>query len=233
MNGPNLSVITGLRNRPKPFQVLLDSIQRCTDVDWELIVGDASDAPITDTMDFPPNVIVLPERPRLGHSRGYNRCFEAANAEWVVWLNDDAEVLPKYASSAIAFMERNPQIGIGCLSYSDDMTRETFHVNTCCYGMDYANFGIISRSLGQAVGWFDEQIPMYGADNSLAYRVLLGGFGIGRVPGEHIIHHSQADLVRFENNNNRMMECLILLDKYGPKLEQMRETYERTRAVIA
>lgn len=228
-----LSLITGLRNRPKPFAVLLDSIQRCTDIDWELIVGDASDVPITEQIEIPDNVTVLPERPRLGHTKGYNRCFEAAKGEWVIWLNDDAEVLPGYASTAIHFMQTNPQFGLGCLSYADDMTRETFHINSCSYGLMYANFGVIRRELGNNICWFDESIPMYGADNSLAYRVLLVGYGIGRVPGEHIIHHSKADAVRFENNNNRIFECLTLLDKYGPKLEQMREVYDRARGVTA
>ena len=152
MNWPKLSLVTGLRNRPESCVRLVDSVIRNTPpISWEMIIADASDVPITDVYKFPENIIVLPERPRLGYSAGYNRALSKATGEWVIILNDDAETLPSYASHAIRFMESNPRFGIGALRYADDMTRETFHVNTCGYGMLYSNFPVIRRALGEAI----------------------------------------------------------------------------------
>lgn len=220
---PVLSLVTGTRNRPDEFRRLVHSIQERTSVSWELIVGDASDDPITESY---PHVIMLPENPRLGCTKGYNRAFKETRGKWVIWLNDDAEVQPGYAEAAIRFMETHPQIGLGALYYSDTLTREGYHVNTCCYGMVYANFGILSRELGEQVGWFDEILPMYGNDNSLAFRVLLAGKGIAGIPDARIIHHSEDDLCRRQNNNNREQDSYTLKNKYGPHLKQMREVYD-------
>ena len=219
-----LSLVTGTRNRKDSFLRLVRSIVDRTVVEWELIVADASDGPII--IETLPGITVLPERPRLGMSAGYNRAFREASGEWVIWLNDDCEVLSGYAERSIAYMQEHPEIGLGCIYYSDPTGG--FRVNGCCYGMHYANFGIIRRELGNQIGWFDEDVcPMYGNDNSLAYRVLIAGYGVAPISGAHIHHHADEDLERAMNNMNRMIDAQRLKDKYGPYLDQMREVYDR------
>jgi GT2 family glycosyltransferase len=223
---PLLSLVTGTRNREFDFRRLVNSIAAHTRVPWELIVSDASDEPIETV----PNVQIIPERPRLGCTRGYNVAFRQASGKYVLWLNDDCEVMPGYATAAIAFMESHPEIGLGALYYADEGTRESWHVNTCMFGMLYANFGILSRELGDQVGWFDDELTMYGNDNSLAYRVLLAGKGIAPIPEARILHHSTRDQHRIENNDYayRHQQADLLRAKYGPRLAEMREVYERT-----
>jgi GT2 family glycosyltransferase len=217
----------------------VDSIERHTPMDYEIVVSDASDVPL-ETQEVAtdatwPKIRILPERPRLGCTKGYNRAFSAAGGRWVIWLNDDCEVMPGYAETAINFMQSHPEIGLGALYYADAGTGEGFHINRCMFGMIYANFGIISRKFGNAIGWFDEDIVMYGNDNSLAYRVLMAGAGIAAIPDARIFHHSTRDAHRIENNNEafRHQQADLLRAKYEPHLAQMREVYERCRLVTA
>lgn len=230
---PVLSLVTGTRNRQVSLNRLVISIQKHTPLDFELIISDASDEPIS-TDGFPLNVRVIPERPRRGCSSGYNIAFHYAVGEWCIWLNDDCEVTPGYATTAIQFMERNPEIGLGALYYSDP-NHSGFKINKCSFGMTYANFGILKRSLGDNVGWFDDEITMYGGDNSLTYRVLMAGKGIAGISDARIIHHSENDPERAVNNHMpfRIAQADYLKSKYLPYLAQMRATYERTKLVTA
>lgn len=209
---PVLSLITGTLNRPAAFRRLLDSIIEKTVISWELIVGDACEEQ-TYTLDVPENVTVFHEKPRLGHSKGYNKAFRMAKGEYLLWLNDDAEVCEGYADEAVGFMEDNPQIGLGALHYSEN--GGPFHVNSAWDCM-YANFGIFRKDVGEKVGYFDEEIQMYGADNSIAFRMLLAGYGIADIPEAKILHHSVSDRLRQDNQANRYRDNKTLQYKYLP-----------------
>lgn len=230
---PVLSLITGTRNRPEEFRRLVRSIEQFTPMPWELVVSDASDEPFNPDY-FTGNVVIIPEKPRRGCTIGYNTAFNYALGKWCLWLNDDCEVTAGYAEKAIEFMEAHPEIGLGALYYSDP-NHSGWKVNKCSFGMDYANFGIIRRSFGDKVGWFDEDFTMYGNDNSLAYRVLIHGKGIAAIPNAFIVHHSKQDKEREENNDLgfRIAQADLLKAKYAVFLPYMRAVYERCRMVTA
>lgn len=195
---------------------MLASIKDRTMVEWELIVADASTEPIDQT-GFPSNVRVIPERPRLGMSRGYNVAFRQALGKWVIWLNDDCEVQTDYDRNAIRYMESNiSRIGLGALTYRDP--HSDWHTSTCCYGLHYANFGILEKKLGDEIGWFDETLPMYGADNAIAYRVMMAGKGVAPIPDARIYHHAPQDSERLSNQNTREQDAYTLKSKYGSYL---------------
>jgi len=216
-----LSIVTGALDRPQSFARLLASVANHTRSEWEMIVADASEIPL-ECHD--PRVQLIREKPRLGCAKGFNAAFRAARGEWVIWLNDDAEVLPDYDINAIRFMESHPKIGLGALHYREGA--RGFHVNAY-FKMIYANFGIIRRELGDKIGWFDEQFPMYGSDNALAFRVLIAGKGIAEIPNARLIHYSIDDHHREKNNHfrDRVKDCERLASKYGPYLVKMNIVY--------
>lgn len=219
-----LSIITGTLNRHEDFYRLLQSIIHGTTVPWQLIVSDASDVPVKCD---PPNVTLIREYPPIGCSKAYNAAFRQATGTWCIWLNDDCEVIPGYAEAAISFMEAHSEIGLGALYYREGS--RDFHVNSY-FSMLYSNFGIIRRELGNQVGWFDaETCPMYGNDNSLAFRVLLAGKGIAGIPDARVIHYATQDRYRTERGDSeqRNRDAEALIAKYGPYMEQMRTTYAR------
>lgn len=224
---PELSLVTGAMDRPESFARLVDSIVRNTFVDWELVVSDASEVPLTCDVE---QVRILPEKPRLGCVKGFNRAFREAQGEWVIYLNDDATVEPGYDVAAIDFMKRHPRIGLGALHYSEPNAQppKPFHINGA-WGVPYGNFGIIHRELGNHVRWFDEDLTMYGNDNSLALRVLLADYGIADIPDARVVHHSVKDQARIDNQRHRRRDNEILTEKYMPLKDQWRSAYHRHR----
>ncbi len=222
---PKLSLVTGTRNRPESFQRLLSSIVVNTSVPWELVVADASDVPM-DATHLREEVRILPERPRLGCVKGYNRAFRECLGEFVLWLNDDCEVCPGYDTAAIEFMEQYPQTGLGALHYSEKGGE--FHVNAA-YRALYANFGIIRKQLGDAVGWFNESLEMYGCDNSLTFKVLLENYGVNDIPGARIIHHSEQDDERRQNQRSRRRDNETLTETYMSMRHHWLMSFHRNR----
>lgn len=222
---PVLSIITGTRNRLPELRLLIRSVNLYTDVPYEMIIADASDAPI-DESGFPEAVVVIPERPRLGYALGLNIACGAAQGDWTLILNDDCEVTPGYASAAVNFMRKNPQIGLGALPYSNK--GGPFMVNTH-EGMVYGNFSILPTALGNQIGWHDTDLVMYGADNALSYKVLLAGYGIAEIPNARVLHHETQDAHRVEYNRDRQTPVAIIESKYLPRLAEMRRVYEQAR----
>lgn len=219
-----LSLVTGSLNRPESLKRLIDSIVTHTDVEWELIIAEASEQPAENI--WGERVKILHEQPRLGYVKGYNLAFAAATGKWILYLNDDAEVQPGYAKAAVDFMEANPDVGLGALYYREGAN--PFRVWTC-YGMVYANFGIISRELGNQLGWFDDDLQMYGADNALSFKVLLAGKGIASIPGARVVHYVHEDRFRLDNQKHRMADSQLLQQRYYSRLEDMRVVYDRFR----
>ena len=224
---PYLSIVTGTLNRRASFNRLVKSIQERTNVPWELVVSDASDEPYPD--QYPENVRIIPERPRLGCVKGYNRAFSEAVGRWVVWLNDDAEVQHGWAEAAVGFMEHHPEVGLGAIYYCEGAP--PFIVNEY-WDMAYANFGIVSRDLGNQVGWFDDDLEMYGCDNSLTFRVLMAYRGVATIPGSRIWHHSVPDQWKTLNQRYRASDAATLKRKYTPHRQQMQLVYKRTKSLI-
>lgn len=221
-----LSLVTGKVERHSEFRRLLDSLFQHTQTkEWELVVSDASEQPYQSNHS---NIRVIHEKPRLTHSRGYNRAFRASKGKYIIWLNDDATVCEGYDTAAIKFMDAHPNIGLGALYYSEDGGK--FHINSAWQTI-YANFGIFKKEIGERVGYFDEDITMYGADNSLAFRILLQGFGVAGIPDARIIHHSTKDQIREENQKARTQDNAHLQRVYMPLKRYWLETFKKHASI--
>lgn len=227
-----LSIITGVLDRPEPFRRLYESILRhTTDVDWELVVSDASEfAPLTADA-YPPNVRILKESPRRGHAAGYNMAFREAQGKYVIWLNDDVEVKAHWARRSVDFLKRHPEVGMGAIYYG--VYTEPFVVNSY-QELLYANFGVLERTLGDSVGWFDEDIVrMYGADNSLAFKVWLSGRPVVPVPGAVVVHRMHYDEHRRINEQGQAWDASRLMDRYRDRLPEMWKVRDEWKERVA
>lgn len=233
MKRPTLSIVLGTKDRPIDVRRLIDSIDWTVpdNLTYEIVISDASQHPIEDepiTVDAMwPRIRILPERPPIGCTRGYNAAFRAATGRFCLWVNDDCEFEDGCIEKSVAFMKAHPEIGIGAISYAEP-ARMNYHINGY-FGMPYANFGIIPRTFGNDIGWFDEDFPMYGNDNSLTFRCLLGGRGIAAVPDAKIFHRVTWDLHRQMNNDQqtRIADGERLIAKYRPHREMMQATYRK------
>ena len=221
--------------RPAELARLIASLEAHSLTDWRLHVGFMAppETPIPMSCAHP-HVSVLREWPRLGVSAGYNALARQAvgyGAEWLGWLNDDAEVEPGWDLAALRALKAEPQAGIAALPYLTPHPPAGWHVNTFPPGLPYANFGIFSREVFQRAGGFDPRVFMYGCDNALCFRILALGLGVLPVADARIVHHYREDPQRVDNmdqNDKRRAGWDACLSEWRPKLESLAATQART-----
>lgn len=205
---PTISVCVASRNRPKSLSRLLASIHKHASalIPIEVVISDGSDQPSCEAQG---DVRVLRQPPVNGVPRtaiqGFNSAFRAARGEYVAWFNDDCAVTAGWDVAAFEFMSQNSNVGVGAMSWCDMHSDDARH-HKCrfmvrsIWGVVYANFGIISRDLGERVGWFDERLTSaYGCDNSLCCRVMDLGLGVVAIAGSKVVHYRVVDVTRQEN----------------------------------
>lgn len=216
-----LSIVTGTLDRQQSLYQFVTSVVEHTTLPYELLISNAGHAPLSKGM--PDQVRVIAEKPRKGYVAGYNAMFKECAGEFVVWMNDDAEVTPGWDVAAVNFMNAHPEIGLGCLPFRDPGESD-FTVRDL-WNMAYANFGIIKRELGEKIGWFDSDLTMYGSDNAITFKVLLHGLGVSPIPGANVIHHRVRDNQRYTNQHSRPQDARILTDRYKPHMRKMLKTF--------
>lgn len=227
-----LSIITGTLDRPDSLSRMIQSIIKNTqDVNWELIISDAGINQPVDLSQLPANCFVIPEKPRLGHCKGYNKIFKLARGKWVVWLNDDAVVQPNWASEAIKFMEKYSDfVGLGALYWANEGSN--YKVDWY-QDMPYANFGILSKEFGDEVGWFDDDILyFYGGDNSLAFKCYLAGKLVAGIPTAKVLHRPYMDTYRPVNESHQVEDARKLMNRYRPYLKTMQKVYNELKGKV-
>ena len=221
-----LSIVFGTVDRPIHLNKCLESIINNTTIEYEVIILDAGKNPAKADSNFNKNNIkIIREPKRLGFAKGYNIGFGQMTGRYAMFLNDDCVTLPYYDIEAVRFMDRNPWCGLGAIYFSNYGT-DPFHINEWL-GLPYANFGVISKELGDRVGWFDEVCHTYGSDNSLTFKVLLEGKGIAGIPHSKIIHNPITDSNKQENMDRQSEDARNLLLKYRPRLPEMIEIQRR------
>lgn len=218
---PEISIVIGTVNRPDHVIKFIQSVYKHEDVPFELIVLNAGDKEIECNA---PNIKIIREQPRLGFAKGYNKGFKAAIGKYVVYLNDDCEVLPYWAIEAVRFMDKNSWCGLGAIYFSE--SGGPFEIREWL-NLPYANFGIMKREFGEQIGWIDEFLHTYGSDNSLTFKTLLAGYGVAGIPGSKILHNPIMDVNKVNNMSRQAEDARNLLLKYRPLLPQMIETQGR------
>lgn len=218
---PVLSIVTGTVDRPASIGQFVKSVVAHTSLPYELLIIDAGASNVC--MELPPQARVIPEKPRKSYVAGYNAAFRQCVGEFVVWMNDDAEVTPGWDVAAVDFMRAHPEVGLGCMPFKDPGEAD-FKICDLWY-LPYANFGIIWRTLGNEVGWFDEDLTMYGSDNAITFKVLLAGHGVAPIYASRIIHHRERDGVRAMNQGARIKDGRTITSRYLPSLRRMSKTF--------
>ena len=204
---PLISVVVGTRNRPVEYGRFIDSVLKTATVPTEVVVGDATSQDIY-AYSFLTNgeteVVVFQESPPMGMLRGYNSCFRKCRGEWVVWFNEDCELLPGWQQAALDYMTAHPEVGLGAVYFKDKKEDGTYEDNYRVYEyprfVPHANFGFLRREFGDSLGWFDERLGWgYGSDSAFGLQVIESGKAVSRIPGCKCIHHREWDKERTIN----------------------------------
>jgi len=221
---PEVSVVIPTLNRLKHLKRAVASVREDTGCAHEIVVVDGGSRDGTRPWlrhGAGANVRAMFERGPAGAVRAFNRGFRAARGKYLMWLNDDAEVLPYAIDNALHFLSvpANRDVGLVAFYHTWDSPRNlsaSIEVEGVRYGVYnlrgvlYANFGLGRASLFRRLKYFDEGFRFFGADPDFSLRVWRAGKRVAACPGSLVRHRElrdarkRASLAQAEADNARL-----------------------------
>lgn len=183
------------RTGPHPYQIVV-------------VDGGSTDGSLAWLAEQPDVHTIRQEGPLTGAVIAFNLGFGYAVDEgfdYVMHLNDDAELVRGSIAEAIGIMERDPKVGE--VAFEFDL-RGGWGFETV-NGAIYANFGVIAREAGMAVAriqgdptgraWWNPIYRTYGADSE--FGVWLWKLGYRVHPGIGLRVHDANELDELREKN--------------------------------
>ena len=218
-----VSIVIPTVNRLARLQRCIDSIRQHVTHAYTIIVVDGNSVDGTrEWLGAQRDVQVVLEERREGAVRAFNKGFRAAAGHYVMWLNDDAWLVPGSVEAAVEMIERPDLSDVGMVAFyhnwhsernvldrveHEGITYELCHVR----GHPYANFGLLRRSLLERVGYADERFYFFGFDPDLSLKIQfdegLRVVGCRRALVRHEQHHDDrkvGDLTAGGEDNEKL-----------------------------
>lgn len=202
MAKPKVSIIFGTVDRVSCVENLMRSITQYTPpIDYQVIIVDGSDqgSAWVSACKYPHTECFGVSR-SLGFAKAYNSGAQIATGDYLVWLNDDCLVTPRWLERTVAFMVSHPNVGIGGLRFNEGLR---VCVEQRIYNRYYANFGCIPMKLWKILGGFDGRFHSYGADTDLSFRTLSRGLAVMPIPRVAVTHLRVQDALRHVMSKER------------------------------
>lgn len=193
----------------------LESIKENTfDVAYEIIIGDDASTDETKNINqYVKNIVVIRNEKNLEFLHNCNHAASFAKGKYILFLNNDTEVRPRWLSSMVDLMEKDGKIGMtgSKLIYPNGRLQEAgaiiwedasgwnFGLNQDPEAPEYnyvkevdyiSGASIIIRSdLWGQIGGFDKRYtPAYCEDSDLAFEVRKRGYKVVYQPLSEVIH---------------------------------------------
>jgi GT2 family glycosyltransferase/glycosyltransferase involved in cell wall biosynthesis len=210
---PKMSVIILSWNTLELLQRCIESARQNTDVPYELIVidngsdRDDSAAYVAAAADHP-----LINKENRGFSAGFNQGLEVAKGKYVLFLNSDTKLPPRWASRLISTLDGNPSFGIvfpAVTAAGNPLTvrsepRDTIEVlapfKEPPSGVALAMKTDVVRDLG---GWGEEYEVASGEDTDLCFKVWVNGLKTVVDEGVLIDHVAKASARQLPEQKKR------------------------------
>jgi GT2 family glycosyltransferase len=197
---PDLTVVICTRDRPAQLQRTITALQSDSHADVGITIVDqseASDPILAEMAARDPTIAVVRDRGR-GAARARNLGWRRANAEWVLFVDDDCVPQPGWLEKLRAALARRPEASLVTghvdetpVCEAEDLPQAAFPLHEerlrsgrwthpCALG--YSVFTAIRRAVLDRLGGFDERLghgaPDFpaGEDSDFNYRLLrMGG----------------------------------------------------------
>lgn len=113
MNAPKVAVVIIHWNRRALLEQFLPFLLRSSYPNLEIVVADndSTDDSVAFLEQTYPQVRVISNEANYGYAGGYNHALKHVDAEYLVLLNNDIQVTPKWIEPVIAAMEEDKRIG--------------------------------------------------------------------------------------------------------------------------
>ncbi len=222
-----VSIIMAVYNQVAYTKLCIRSIQRHTDVPYELIVIDnaSKDGTSEFLRTIPARVTTNPEN--RGCATAWNQGVKCAQGDYLCIINNDTVVTGKWMSRLIDLMEKenysivSPAVTEGPLNYdleayAGDFTKSCHglvgkQANACCM--------VIRREIFDRVGLFDERF-IYGGceDVDFFWRCRQAGLAVATT-GCSLIHHfsmkTQDDIKKARHPDYAHYNLKQFYEKWG------------------
>lgn len=235
MPPPNrVSIVVVNWNRADLLAECLESLRGQTFRDFELIVVDngSQDASreVVRAFDEPPPRLIENAENR-GFCAANNQGITAAQGEYVVLLNNDAQAAPRWLESLVRAADQDPRIGmaaskilvaedprvidkVGHLIYPDGQNRGRGHGerDEGQYDRDRETAwpdgcaALYRKEMLDQIGGFDEQFFAYADDAELGLRGRIAGWRAVYVPEAVVRHRRGETLGRYSEKRLFLIE---------------------------
>ncbi|CAK0763193.1 O-antigen biosynthesis protein [Gammaproteobacteria bacterium] len=221
---PILTIVLILFNRAELTFQCLESIKSYADVAYQLIIlNNASNDKTSIFLEKLQHVTIIKNSENIGFLKACNQAVDYAKGTYLLFLNNDTQILPETFSILINTIESDPSIGVvgGKLIFPDGNLQEAGSIiwqdGSCSgYGrgdnpfkpeysyvreVPYCSGALLltRRTLFNEVGKFDERYaPAYFEEVDYCLNVREKGYKIIYQPFAQIIHHEFASSQRVE-----------------------------------
>jgi hypothetical protein len=195
-----LSVVFGTYNRLDRLRACVESVRRaCSEIAYEIVVSDGGSTDGSRQWLEKQDDVVLLNGDLSGAVNAFNAAARKAQGEFILAINDDAELDPSAVTNALKYFD-NPMVGQAALSY-----REGGHWKIQpLFGRVYANFAMTRTNIIRTVekicgGMWADCYRTYGGDPELSCWVYRLGYEVAAAQDAKLIHHFEVDELRRSN----------------------------------
>lgn len=217
VTNPKVSIIIPAWNKVGYSLSCLISISERLDIatnpSFEVVLVDNGSVDSTPLLKSIENIVYIHNKENLGFVGGCNAGFDKAKGEYIIFLNNDAEITPDWLTSLYDTIDDNPTVGIvgSKIIYPNGVLQEAGGIIfKDADGLNYGKFDqadsyqynyvrdvdycsgasiIIKRSLMKKFGGFDKIYqPAYYEDTDLSFKVREEGLRVVYQPDSVIYH---------------------------------------------
>lgn len=251
VKNPDVSIIIPVFNKVAFTVACLQSIMTrliAEGPSFEVIVVDNASSDETPLLKKVKNLVYVHNEENLAFVGGCNSGFVKAKGEYVIFLNNDAEVTDNWLTSLYDTIESNPSIGLvgSKIIYPNGVLQEAGGVifkdaNGLNYGkfdqadsyqynyirdVDYCSGAsiIIKRNLMQKFGGFDTLYqPAYYEDTDLSFKVRKEGLRVVYQP-QSVIYHIEGGTAGTNTNSGFKKFQVINKEKFAKRWKKTLES---------
>jgi teichuronic acid biosynthesis glycosyltransferase TuaG len=258
---PRVSVIIPAHDAATFLPDALRSVQHQTFTDWEVVAVDDGSRDKTWSIleSAGPRVLALRNEVAVGPAAARNHALASASGELIAFLDADDLLLPRYLESQIACLQaatiRGQRVGLvtcdALLLDSDGYASETYldlirdrdrplALDRVLRGNPIYISSLVPRSVGESVGWFDEEL--FGTEDfGLWVKILERGWEAILNAEPLAVYRRRAgtvssDIARQGANNRKTYELALergALNKRQQRIARQAIRYNRAMESVA